>query len=202
VIREIVFSGLSFKYDTETKKVLDCPGFDKTTDHPLQDLAFFTQVHLRSPHQRRVDKFMRLAHQSVPLKPQILTPEQRVLRARLIMEEALETVEALGVKIEFSASIQHSDVTLELGFDDLKFRAEGVMDLVGTVDGCFDLRVVTTGTLSAVGVPDSGQRIVDDNNLDKFGPGHSIDSFGKLVKPPGHRPPNEAIAQWLAKLSE
>jgi predicted HAD superfamily Cof-like phosphohydrolase len=195
MIKIVDIGGVEFQHDTINDEILDCPGFKRQTgQYAIVALYDFTQVELRSLHQRMVDKFMRLAHQNVPLKPQLLSPEERVLRARLIIEEALETVSALGVKIDLPN-------TIRLDFKDLHFQSEGEMDMVGTVDGCFDLRVVTTGTLSAAGVPDSGQRIVDLNNLNKFGPGHSIDSFGKLVKPPDHQPPNAAIGEWLARLS-
>src|SRR5690606_33615746 len=72
-----------------------------------------------------------------------------------------------------------------------KFVANNEFDLEKTVDGCCDLKVVTTGTLSSCGIPDElFQKEVDENNLKKFGPGHSYREDGKLIKPPGHQPPN------------
>ena len=72
--------------------------------------------------------------------------------------------------------------------------------MVETIDGCCDLAVVTTGTLSACGVPDLPfQQAVDQNNLEKFGPGNTIRDDGKLIKPPGHKPPD--IAGILSRLA-
>ncbi len=34
------------------------------------------------------------------------------------------------------------------------------------------------------------QKMVDNNNLEKFGPGHSIREDGKLIKPPYHKAPD------------
>ncbi len=101
--------------------------------------------------------------------------EDRRLRAKLIWEETLETLRGLG----FSYDLDGGLVELH------------PFNLVEAVDGCFDLRVVTTGTLSALGVPDlKGQEMVDRNNLAKFGPGCSIREDGKLIKPPGHVAPD------------
>jgi hypothetical protein len=62
--------------------------------------------------------------------------------------------------------------------------------MVELVDGCCDLSVVTIGTLSACGVSDDPFLMeVDQNNLDKFGDGHSYREDGKLIKPPDHQPP-------------
>jgi predicted HAD superfamily Cof-like phosphohydrolase len=67
--------------------------------------------------------------------------------------------------------------------------------LVAIADGCADIKVVTTGTLSAFGIADDLiQQLVDYNNLEKFGPGHGYREDGKLVKPPEHRPPQLDVA--------
>ncbi|RME74113.1 MAG: hypothetical protein D6785_16225, partial [Planctomycetota bacterium] len=62
--------------------------------------------------------------------------------------------------------------------------------LVEIADGCADIMVVTTGTLSACGISDIPlQEEVDQNNLSKFGPGGYEREDGKWVKPPDHKPP-------------
>jgi predicted HAD superfamily Cof-like phosphohydrolase len=99
------------------------------------------------------------------------------LRARLILEEALETIDALGYRVR--------DPEL------LVRERPGVLDLVEIVDGCCDIMVVTTGTLSACGVSDLPvQLAVDINNLAKFGGDGRLDEYGKWVKPSDHQPPN------------
>lgn len=145
----------------------------------------------RSKHQRKVDKFMRLvalarrkaglsnlAH-DLPMWPAVPSREILKLRASLILEEALETIYALGMDVEGNKIVD----------------AGRYCDVVQVVDGCFDLRYVTTGTLSDFGVPDSGQDIVDDNNLMKFEPGFKIREDGKLIKPTGFVGPR--IKEWL-----
>ena len=138
---------------------------------------------MRSEHQQRVEQFMRMAEQDVPFVPTTPSEETRLLRARLILEEAFETIEALGVVCGTEDS--------PLRFGDLRVAAERTFDLEGVIDGCCDLKVVTTGTLSACGIPDMPfQDEVDAANLRKFGPGGYRDEFGKWRKPPDFVPPD------------
>lgn len=151
---------------------------------------------IKSIHQQRIEEFMRRADglapgkQGIPEKPEVPAEAVRCLRARLILEEAIETVIALGFNI--SATLNGSFIlsadTLWLHPNDSK-----QIELHGIADGCADLSVVTIGTLSACGLPDEPiLREVDENNLAKFRPGHSVDEHGKLVKPPDHQPPDLA----------
>lgn len=139
---------------------------------------------MKSKHQQRVEEFMLLARQEVPDKPTIPSKEVRELRAKLILEEALETIQALGFtvySVEGSVNLANKGWQLAEAYH---------ADLEEIIDGCCDIQVVTTGTLSACGVPDKPfQKEVDKNNLAKFGPGHTIREDGKLVKPPDHKPP-------------
>lgn len=130
----------------------------------------------KSVHQQRVEDFMALAKQETPAVPVLPCEEIRFLRAQLILEEALETIDALGFRVLPNGGIATRD---------------GEVDLVQIADGCADVIVVATGTLSACGMHDVEiQEEVDKNNLSKFGPGHSWSAFGKLVKPPGHVGPD------------
>lgn len=132
---------------------------------------------------------MRLAQQELPEHPQI-PPTIQILgcRASLILEEALETVSALGFKVNHHLDQEGKSHLILV--PDLEKIGSG-LSLVEIVDGCCDLAVVTTGTLSACGVADlSVQNEVNHNNLSKFGPGHSIREDGKLIKPPDHKPPD------------
>lgn len=137
---------------------------------------------MKSGHYKKVEEFMRLAKQGTPSEPTMPDEETRLLRAKLIFEEALETIEGLG----FNVCLDR----LDLRCGDIEFEANNKEDLVEIIDGCCDIKVVTTGTLVACGVPDKlFQEEVDQNNLDKFGPGHSFREDGKLIKPPDHKPP-------------
>ena len=126
---------------------------------------------------------MKHAGQAVPKEPTLPDEETRIARAKLIMEEALETVAALG----FSVTADYVDKESS----HIKFFNQNNPNLTEIVDGCLDLRVVATGTLSACGVADLiPQSMVDENNLQKFGPGGHRDANGKWIKPPGHKPPD------------
>lgn len=136
-------------------------------------------------HQERVAKFMGLAKQKTPTTPYVPDEATRLLRARLILEEAMETINALG--FEFAGM---------LSTPDLVPTDEGP-NLVEIADGCADVSVVTIGTALACGIDMRPiQTLVDYNNLAKFGPGHSFREDGKLIKPPDHRPPNIQGEIW------
>ena len=51
-------------------------------------------------HYNRIKAFMQKVGQETPEIATIPDEKTRILRAKLILEEALETVEALGVKVE------------------------------------------------------------------------------------------------------
>lgn len=148
----------------------------------------------KSIHQVRIERFMRLANQEVKLSPTLPSLEVRRLRAGLILEEALETIEALG----FHVFPKNSDRSLSIGKLELEpleiqpsTKDQEREMLVEILDGCADISVVNTGTLSACGVMDGPLlALVDMNNLAKFGPGHSFREDGKLIKPEGHKPPD------------
>lgn len=132
----------------------------------------------KSEHQKRVEELMHRAGQSVLETPMLPSEEVRYLRAKLIFEEALETIEALGFKIQ----MKPFDLDLEI----VKGNDPNMTEIV---DGCADIIVVTTGTLSAHGVADQAiLKAVDENNLEKFGPGSYRREDGKWMKPPGHKP--------------
>lgn len=155
---------------------------------------------LRSEHQKRVDKFMVLAGQDVPDEPIFIVPsdEIRILRAKLILEEAIETIyNGLGVMITVSSTnypnVPEPNHWLVEPEDKFEFQIAGRYDPIETIDGCCDIKVVTTGTLSALGIPDEPfQKEVDENNLAKFGPGSYRREDGKWIKPPDHKPPEIA----------
>ena len=142
-------------------------------------------------HYFRVRKFMTLAGQATPDKPIIPSEEIRHLRAKLILEEALETVRGLG----FSGS-----ATLYPGDNEpIIYLTQTTMpDLIDIADGCLDVHVVTTGTMIACGLlQDIPQEIVDQNNLAKFGPGGYRRDDGKWVKPPNHKPPTNLLREYF-----
>ena len=136
-----------------------------------------------TPHYKRVLAFMRRAGQEAPLSPVIPDAGTRVLRAKLMLEEALETVRALGVSVCMRGA--------EVSMDGLVFEDTGDPSIEEVVDGCADISVVTVGTLIAFGVDDEPVlEEVDGANLRKFGPGARVRQDGKWIKPPDWVPPD------------
>lgn len=144
----------------------------------------------QTPHQIRVEKMMAGFGQEVPEAPlasESVSDKLRVLRARLIMEECLETVvDGLGVEVtdRCGGAINFAG----LGFEALL----GKFNMTEFADGCADVSVVTIGSLSAFGIKDAPLlREVDANNQAKIDNGKT-DAHGKFVKHPDHKGPDIA----------
>jgi predicted HAD superfamily Cof-like phosphohydrolase len=97
-----------------------------------------------TPEQAKVKQWMERAGQECPDKPTIPSLEIRMLRARLIMEEALETVEALGLRV---------GVPWEwIRAHKLEFIEDGDCNLTSVADGMADLQCVNLGSAVACGI--------------------------------------------------
>lgn len=128
--------------------------------------------------------------QTVARSPSIPDLETRLLRAQLIMEEALETVAALGFKI--TVPVGNGDAALLEGHNVAEtwtFHACLEPNLLEIADGCADTIYVCTGTLAACGIPDVPLlEEVCRENTDKFPDGEATtNSAGKFQKPIGHK---------------
>lgn len=146
----------------------------------------------QSDHQVRVEAFMLEAGQNVPPRPTMPDEHTRLLRAKLILEETLETIAALGVDVRLEPD-QDGNHSYPLLYDLLEFTINNKPDFIEIVDGCADLSVVSIGTLSALGVYDYAiLREVDQSNLNKFDPGGHRRDDGKWIKPPNWKPPQLA----------
>ncbi|MDX1739794.1 MAG: hypothetical protein R3178_00810 [Rhodothermales bacterium] len=143
---------------------------------------------------------MQKVGQATPAEPEIPDESIRILRAKLILEEALETITALGVEV--SAESDGRTVTVNDPSTELHFTAGGEVDLEGVVDGCADISVVTVGTLISFGVDDEPVlREVDEANLRKFEPGSYMRDDGKWMKPPHWTPPDiEGVLQRQVRI--
>lgn len=120
----------------------------------------------KTPHQERVEKFMKLSKMKVPFFPEIPDREVRIFQAKLILEKALETIEALGFNLVMSEN-EEGETPGKFGFEE---HTNGP-DLIGIAGRCADLSVATIGTLSACGIKDLPLLMeVDDKNLGQFGP--------------------------------
>lgn len=119
----------------------------------------------QSKHQIRVEQMMERAGQDLPDKPAMPDEQVRILRARLILEEALEFCTAAGLDVVSGVGPDRHIVE----FDHLTFHVRHEPDLIEMVDGLADLSVVTIGSFSAMGIDDEPVlKEVDQNNLEKF----------------------------------
>ena len=145
---------------------------------------------LKTQHQKNIELFMEKAGQDLPEEPTVPNEETRVLRAKLIFEEAMETIEALGI----SVLTKISEDTLQIISEpesDIIFAPNKEPNLIEIADGCADISVVTIGTLSACGISCKPLlNVVDNHNLAKFGPGGYRRDDGKWMKPKNLTPPN------------
>lgn len=124
-------------------------------------------------------------------KPELRAHE---LRARLILEEAFETAEAIlgcddAIRVTHEILIKREDEAPKCEYP----------DMVEAIDGLCDLLYVTFGAFDAFGVDaEPFFSLVHEANLTKLsGP---VDEHGKRLKPPGFVPPNEAIRALLVKM--
>lgn len=125
-----------------------------------------------------------------PTAPSIPQLRDAELRARLIAEEAAETVVALV------GDVRAYEILREYlcGVGDLK---KTTPDIVKAVDGLCDLAYVTLGTAEAIGIDlDPHFDAVHTANMQKLG--EDINDHGKRgKKPPGWVAPDSKIAQIL-----
>ena len=153
-------------------------------------------------HQRRVEKMMILAGQSLPDSPTIPSLDIRKSRARLVLEEALELVDAMGLEVNLKYD---TTASTPITFNNLIFEVSSgppkPIDIVHITKELADCSVVVVGTMSAFGIPDKTTlKIVDLNNLEKFGPGGYLNEHGKWVKPATHKNPYAKLFDFLFKL--
>jgi len=140
--------------------------------------------------------FMTAAKQEQPDRPTMPNEKLRLLRASLIMEEALEQCAAWGVRVMVEANQVEPDGLVQIKGNTKEnmnhsfaiIGADGKelpVDLVEIVDGAYDQVYVSIGGNIAIGFHnnDAGFQIVQDANMGKFGPGAWTDDRGKVQKP-------------------
>lgn len=146
---------------------------------------------MRTEHQQRVDAMTEKIRSlnnlpSVPDKPtQNVNRAMIIAQAKLIYEEVYELFDALGVQIIEEPFL--GGIYLEF-IDD-----NATIDLPHVAKELADVSVVVTGMFSEFGISDDAVlTAVDENNLDKFGPGGYLDENRKWRKPPNHPKPDMA----------
>ena len=121
---------------------------------------------------------------------------QAVLRAKFVIEEALELVEALGVDISLEVPDRIGIRRHPITHDSLHFVPEREPNLVKSVDALRDIEYQIHGVELVLGVhavSDDTFFEVHSSNMEKKSPGVGE----KAVKPRGWKPP--AIAEVLRK---
>ncbi len=145
-------------------------------------------------HYDNVKTFMEGTNQPTPKVYTVPTEAQRILRARLIMEETLELI-IRGLGIDLTCNRPHGVIIDESNgklVDNFKFTVnQNTYDPIELIDGVCDVRVTSTGALVDIGVPDSiFIDAVDDNNILKLVCGHTDPVTNKFIKPQNHPAPD------------
>lgn len=122
--------------------------------------------------------------QKVARKPEKCSPQEAILRCRLLVEEVLELCDAAGVEIFINDQF-------ELNFDKLTmnrllFQGGENQDLVEIADGLTDIDYVTEGAANTWGIPlqECFDAVHENNMLKTVNP--TRDENGKLKKPVDH----------------
>jgi len=159
----------------------------------------------KSEHQQLVEELLRGIGHPLPETPQVTDDDRLVLYARLLIEEAMEFLEAAGVELHINTYGKYriNDVTSHRGpihFKDMEFvKSYPGGDLVGIADGLGDVMVIAVGGLSLCGIKDIPLLLeIDGNNLLKLKRGHKDPKTGKFIKPKDHPRPN--IEEMLKQL--
>ena len=125
--------------------------------------------------------FLEKAGQTYNVVPTEIPAAARELHSRLILEEALETIAAMGVEV---ATMEG----LAVDMDSITFQAGDYQDLVEIADGLADLQYVTNGAATAFGIDlQKVHNEVQRSNMSKFIDGHRADN-GKWIKGPSYSP--------------
>lgn len=115
---------------------------------------------------RRFHVAMGLPAHTKPVEP---TEAERILRAKLLFEETMETIEkGLGVRV--AVKIPRDDYYTDLCVSaNPEFEINTPYDPVETLDGLADVKVIANGTAVQFGLPlDVADRLVYESNMSKL----------------------------------
>ena len=131
---------------------------------------------MNKPYQPQQDivTLMKQFEQEVKESPELPDAATRLLRARLVFEEALEFVRACGCTVNLKPTASKGELTV---IDEIAVEIDpsGTPDLVEYVDGCVDQLVVTYGALNAAGIEaQSAWDEVQRSNMSKAWPHCSV----------------------------
>lgn len=136
--------------------------------------------------QEDIVALMTQFEQDVKLAPELPDAATRLLRARLVFEEALEFVKGCGCTVTLSRASDGGPAVI----DDIHVVPDtnGTPNFAEYVDGCIDQLVVTYGALCAAGVKaQSAWNEVQRSNMSKAWPHCSV-CDAVLVRGSGEEP--------------
>lgn len=105
----------------------------------------------------------------VPGQPHEPSEEERILRAKLLFEETLETIrDGLGVALCYGP-ISTGATIHDMVEEKFSFEIVDSYDPVETLDGLADVKVIANGTAVCFGLPmEDADRIVFESNMSKL----------------------------------
>ena len=125
--------------------------------------------------QEDIVTLMKQFEQEVKESPEVPDPQTRLLRARLVFEEALEFVKGCGCTVTLARSGENAEKVAVIDDIAVELDPNGKPDLAEYVDGCIDQLVVTYGALNAAGVnAQSAWDEVQRSNMSKAWPHCSV----------------------------
>ena len=139
--------------------------------------------------QMLVRDFHRMTGEPIKDAPEPPDEAQAVLRAKLVLEEALELAEALGVIV--MTPVRDSGEASVVDVERVEVYPYKKPNLVAVVDALRDLEYVIHGTEIALGVADVTDETfleVHRSNMEK----QPVDYGKKAIKPAGWKPPKIA----------
>jgi predicted HAD superfamily Cof-like phosphohydrolase len=145
---------------------------------------------MKHPYEYTLDFHRRFGH-PVRTKPEVPSAAERLLRVKLVLEEAMEFAEASGFPaFVYIQAPNRSWIALDNATPE---HQSAEPNLVGAADGLGDLNVVVNGSALVWGIPiDIVDAEVYRSNMSKLGAdGKPIQTpEGKIVKGPNYTPPN------------
>lgn len=119
-------------------------------ERPTAHSHFNEQVYGSMTDFDRTKRFHTVMGLQVNHEPIIPTVEERILRAKLLLEETIETIQkGLGLELHYDgAPIDFESAAFEIVHPEGRFY-----DAVETLDGLADVKVIAEGTAVAFGLP-------------------------------------------------
>ncbi len=162
----------------------------------LEEAAISSPADERRSHHpvRYVHDFHSRFGHPIATTPTIPDAHLRLLRVRLLMEEAAEFCAASGFPVEVYVKKPDSDL-VGVMVATVEDETAELIDIVEAADGLGDINVVTNGAALVWGIPIAAvDAAINESNMSKLGEdGKPIyDEHGKVQKGPNYRKPDIA----------